>query len=133
MTWLGNSFCGGEKWVQDFIESMYVSPDGTFYTASYWDEAGRKFGIYKNEDVIGFCEERHGWGTLGGFSVAANSKYIFIAHLQGEKYPPKGKSWIGVSRYSKDGKPAPFEGGRGKFKWMLIIQEIPEEDKKIHI
>jgi hypothetical protein len=138
ITWLGNTFGGGEKWVQDFIESIFVTPDGTVYTASYWDEAGREFGIYKNGDVIGFCQGTHGWGTLGGFAVAVNSKYIFISHsqgnerghLQGEKYPSKGKSWIGVSRYNKDGKPAPFPDGSGKFKAMRIIHEVSEEEEK---
>ncbi|MBM3495668.1 MAG: hypothetical protein FJX72_15295, partial [Armatimonadetes bacterium] len=38
-TWLGNTFGGGPKWVQNFIEGMAVAPDGTVICASTWDEA----------------------------------------------------------------------------------------------
>ncbi|MBC7326738.1 beta-propeller fold lactonase family protein [bacterium] len=133
-TWIGNSFGGGEKWVQDFLEGMFVSPDGTVYTASVWDEAGREFGFYKNGDVVGYCKETHGWGTLGGYAITANSKYIFIAHLQGnegghlqgKEYPPKGMIWAGISRYNKDGTLAPFPNGGGRFGAMLILHTLPE-------
>jgi hypothetical protein len=136
VSWLGNSFGGGDKWVQNYILGMCVAPDGTVYTASVWDEAGREFGIYRNGDIIGACKETHGWGTLGGFAVAVNSKYIFIAHLQGnegghlqgKEYPPKGKCWIGVSRYNKDGTLAPFQDGGGRFGAMLILHEVPDEE-----
>jgi len=135
-TWLGNSFGGGDKWVQDFIEGMSVAPDGTVYTASIWDEAGREFGFYKNGDVIGLCQETHGWGTLGGYAIAANSKYIFIGHLQGnegghlvgKEYPPDGMAWTGVSRYKKDGTLAPFTGGGGRFGAMLILHQVSDEE-----
>ncbi len=33
--WLGNSFPGGPKWVQNFNEQMTVLPDGTVYLASF--------------------------------------------------------------------------------------------------
>lgn len=136
-TWLGNSFGGGSKWVQDGIEGMFVAPDGTVYTAAVWDEAGREFGIYKDGDVIGLCRDTHGWGTVGGYAVTANSKYIFIGHLQGnegghlqgKEYPPKGMWWVGISRYNKDGTPAPFPGGGGRFGAMLILRSVPEEGR----
>jgi len=132
-TWLGNTFGGGPKWVQNFIEGMYVAPDGTVYAASGWDEAGREFGLYRNGDVIGKCSDTHGWGTNGGPAVVASEKYVFIAHshgnegghLTGEKYPPKGFEWFGISRRTMDGKPAPFPGGRGRFGDMLILHEAP--------
>ncbi|MCJ8280376.1 MAG: hypothetical protein MJK14_10855, partial [Rivularia sp. ALOHA_DT_140] len=50
-SWIGNSFGGGDKWVQIQISGMYVAPDGKIYTNSIWDEAGREAGIYKNGDV----------------------------------------------------------------------------------
>lgn len=136
-TWLGNSFGGGDKWVQDFIEGMFVAPDGTVYTASVWDEAGREFGIYKNGNVIGLCKETHGWGTGGGYAITANSRFIFIGHLQGnegghlqgKEYPPKGIIWVGISRYDKEGNPAPFPGGGGRFGAMLILHSVPDEGR----
>ena len=65
-SWIGNTFGGGSKWVQNFIDGMYVASDGTVYTNSGWDEAGREVGIYKNGDVIGKASELHGWGRGGG-------------------------------------------------------------------
>ncbi len=52
-TYVANSFGGGKKWVQNFIENISVTPDGTVYTNSYWDEAHREFGVYTKCDVIG--------------------------------------------------------------------------------
>lgn len=130
-TWLGNRFGGGKRWVQNFAEGMFVSPDGTVYLASGWDEAGREFGVYKNGDVVGKMADTHGWGTGGGTAVTANDKYVFLAHsqgnegggLKGETYPAKGKIWFGVSRRNKDGSHAPFAAGRGRFKDMLVLHE----------
>ena len=132
-TWIGNTFGDGKKWAQNSIENLFVTPDGTVFTASPWDEGGREFGIYKEGDVLGRCADTHGWGTGGGHAVTATDKYIFIAHthgnengaLQGEKYPPKGFTWYGVSRFFRDGRHAPFPGGRGRHGDMLILQSLP--------
>jgi DNA-binding beta-propeller fold protein YncE len=131
-TWLGNTFGGGDKWVQNFIEGLYVAPDGTAYTASGWDEAGREFGIYRDGAVIGKAADTHGWGTNGGPAVTASGKYMFIAHshgnegggLKGEKYPPKGLEWFGISRRNLDGSHAKFPGGGGRFGDMLVLHEV---------
>ncbi len=54
LTWVGNSFSGAnDKWVQNFFIHTNVQPDGTVNTWSHWDEGGKKFGIYKDGDVIG--------------------------------------------------------------------------------
>jgi hypothetical protein len=51
---LGNSFSGASnKWVQNFFIHAQVQPDGTVNTWSHWDEGGKKFGAYKDGDVIG--------------------------------------------------------------------------------
>lgn len=127
-SWIGNTF-GGDKWVQNFIEAMYVMPDGTVYTNSIWDEAGRQAGIYKNGDAIGMLKELHGWGRGGGVAIAANDKYVYAAMTQGNEgggligsaYPPKGIDWYCVRRYNLKGQPAPFRGGRGHDRSMLIV------------
>ena len=125
-SWIGNTFGGGKKWVQIRIGGMYVAPDGTVYTNSPWDEGGREVGIYKNGDVIGKADDLHGWARLGGVAVTANQKYIFVAMQQShagskEDYPPTGTDWHCVRRYDLSGKPAPFPGGRGWDKSMLIV------------
>jgi len=50
VSWLGNSFPGADKWVQQDIHGMAVTPDGTVYTNVEWDEAGRNVGVYKDGD-----------------------------------------------------------------------------------
>jgi len=131
-SWLGNTFGGGEKWVQNNVEAMYVAPNGTVYTNSYWDEAGREAGIYKDGNVIGILDDTHGWSRLGGKAVTTNSKYIYIALSQGavgkteQDYPPDGTTWYTVRRYDLSGKPTSFEGGRGWDKSMLIISNKRE-------
>jgi sugar lactone lactonase YvrE len=132
-TWLGNSL-GGPTWVQNFVQGLYVAPDGTVYAASDWDEAGQEFGIYRDGQVIGQAADTHGWGFGGGRSVCANAHYLVIAHslgnekghLRGPDYPPEGKTWYGISRRTKQGQHAPFESGRGRFKDMLVLHEIPD-------
>jgi hypothetical protein len=52
-TYLGNSFGGGKKWVQNYIDNMNVTKDGTVNTNSVWDEAHHEWGIYTKCDVIG--------------------------------------------------------------------------------
>jgi hypothetical protein len=54
VSWIGNSFSGANnKWVQNFFIHTKVQPDGTVNTWSHWDEGGKKFGVYKDGDVIG--------------------------------------------------------------------------------
>ncbi len=54
VSWLGNSFSGASnRWVQNFFIHTKVQPDGTVNTWSHWDEGGKKFGVYKDGDVIG--------------------------------------------------------------------------------
>lgn len=130
-SWIGNSF-GGEKWVQIYMAGMYVAPNGTAYVASHWDEGGREAGIYKDGDVIGKLDDLHGWGRLGGIAITGNQRYIYLAMQQsnsgkpGEDYPPEGTVWYNVRRYDLSGKPAPFPGGRGWDKSMLIINNRTE-------
>ncbi|NLI01022.1 MAG: hypothetical protein GX446_16190 [Chthonomonadales bacterium] len=133
-TWIGNSFGGGPRWVQNFIEGMAVAPDGTVVCASTWDEAGREYGIYRDGDVVGMCADTHGWGELGGSAVAIGSRYLFIAmvhgneggHLTGDAYPPKGLAWFCISRRKLNGDHAPFTHGRGRFGDQLVLHEAPE-------
>ncbi len=131
-SWIGNSFGGGDKWVQIQISGMYVAPDGTIYTNSEWDEAGREVGIYRNGDVIGKAEDLHGWGRSGGVAITANKKYIYVAMEQSgidqkkDGFPPKGTNWYCVRRYDLTGKTAPFANGKGWDKSMLIVSQKDE-------
>jgi hypothetical protein len=53
-SWVGNSFSGANnRWVQNFFINAQVQSDGTVNTWSHWDEGGKRFGVYKDGDVIG--------------------------------------------------------------------------------
>ncbi|BAZ01415.1 NHL repeat-containing protein [Tolypothrix tenuis PCC 7101] len=131
-TWIGNTFGGGKYWVQNNIDAMYVAANGTVYTNSIWDEAGREAGIYKDGKIAGMLDDTHGWSRLGGKAITVNHKYIYLAITQGsigkteKDYPLDGTNWYCVRRYDLSGKPAPFSGGRGWDKSMLIISQKAE-------
>jgi len=126
-SWIGNTIGSGKLRVQNGIEAMYVTADGTVYTNSNWDEGGTEAGIYRDGKVIAALDDTHGWSRTGGKAVTANSKYIYIGMVQGaigktqEDYPPEGTNWYCVRRYNLSGKPAPYAGGRGWDKSMLIV------------
>ncbi|AFZ26773.1 hypothetical protein Cylst_4709 [Cylindrospermum stagnale PCC 7417] len=131
-SWIGNTVGKGKLRVQNNIEAMYVAANGTVYTNSHWDEAGTEAGIYQDGKVIAVLEDTHGWSRGGGKAVTANSKYIYIAIVQGaigkteKDYPPEKTTWYCVRRYDLSGKPAPFPGGRGWDKSMLITSNKNE-------
>ena len=91
-SWLGNSFAGGSKWIQQDMTTMYVLPGNTvdpvtgqtqvgkIYANSIWDEAGAEAGIY---DSTGSMERRleatHGWNRLGGYAITASASYVYMA------------------------------------------------------
>jgi hypothetical protein len=58
VSWLGNSFPGTSgKWVQNFFIHANTRADGSVVTWSHWDEGGKRFGIYKDGDVVGDRDE----------------------------------------------------------------------------
>jgi len=80
---------------------MYVASDGTVYSNSIWDEAGREAGIYKDGDAIATASNLHGWERTGGEAVTANSKYLYIIMTQGaldrivlQDSPPSNTNFI---------------------------------------
>jgi hypothetical protein len=132
-SWVGNTFGGGPKWIQNAAESLQVLPDGTLIIGSFWDEAGREVGLYKDGDVIGQLPDTH---MRAGFAVAANDRFFFYAHTCALENQPEARAgevlrekpicYFGVSRYMHDGKHAPFPGGKTRFKNMLTFREAPD-------
>ena len=123
-SWVGNTYPGNPKWVQQDIDAMCVTPDGTVFTNVEWDEGGGQAGQYKDGALLGYAGHTHGWGFNGGKAIALNSKYVFIGCVCGNEggglkdpdtWPPKGHTWFGISRRVRADftKAAPFEGGKG--------------------
>ncbi len=85
-SWIGNTFGGKnsssgfpdkddvtDDWVQNYFDCMTVTPDGTCYTSSEWDEAGRTHGIYKDGDVLGNGPGVGNCGSAGGFTISGTT------------------------------------------------------------
>jgi hypothetical protein len=144
-SWIGNTYGGGEKWVQQDIHAMSVTPDGTVFTNVGWDEAGGNAGEFRDGALIRYARHTHGWGNSGGEAVAANSQYVYLAmevgneggHLKDPStWPPKGSAWLGISRRQRVdlAQGAPFEGGKGGQgdslpASFLVVAEVPEHSK----
>src|SRR6266571_4786478 len=62
-SWIGNSYGGGKKWVQQDIHAMAVTPAGTVFTNVEWDEAGGNAGEYRDGELIRYGLHTHGWGN----------------------------------------------------------------------
>lgn len=144
-SWLGNSYGGARKWVQQDIAALCVMPDGTVYTNIEWDEGGGNAGEYKNGELLRYAMRTHGWGNNGGIAVGANSRYLYLGtQVQNERgglvdpatWPEKGKQWFGISRRQRAdiSQGAPFPGGKGGKgntlkEAFLVVAEVPDEKK----
>lgn len=117
-SWIGNTYGGKnasfgspnasdptDKWVQDYIDCMTVTEDGTCYTSSGWDESHREHGIYKNGDVLGNADMSIDCGTAGGFTLSGNT-------ITGN-----GKT------ITNAGTPTAIAMGRGSFAGKLLVAD----------
>ena len=92
-SWVGNSF-GGDGggngfgyWVQNGVDEIDVTPDGTVIAGVSWDEAGRCVGLYREGKVNrvllkakeGGRETAWGWNT-GNNAVAASGSTLYLAN-----------------------------------------------------
>lgn len=150
VTWAGNTFGGARfttaggwvahKHVQLAIDDMAVDSDGTVFTDSVWDEGGFEAGIYRNDDIVGNCQElSHGWGRSGGTAVAFDSNYVYVAmHQNGDDganaalnrngrrdFPGRGIDCVCIRRFDKAGRSAPFPAGYGIFGDMMVVAKAP--------
>lgn len=142
-SWIGNSYGGGQKWVQQDIHAMAVTADGTVFTNVPWDEGGGNAGEYRDGELIRYGMRTHGWGNNGGDAVAVNSKYVYLGMRVGneggklvdpETWPPKGSMWLGISRRLRAdiSQGAPFAGGKGGKgntlkSSFLPVAEVPDK------
>lgn len=143
-SWIGNTYPGAKKWVQQDIRAMAVTDDGTVFTNVEWDEGGGNVGEYRDGELVRYARHTHGWGASGGVSVAVNSNYVFIGMVFGNEggglkdeatWPPKGLKWLGVSRrlrsdISKAAVFAEGKGGKGDTlkESFLVVAEATEKE-----
>jgi hypothetical protein len=134
-SWIGNSFSGAEAgWVQNYIDTVYVHPDGTIYGGAGWDEGGGEVTVYKNGQVTGRMNDLHGWGRGGVTAVTRFDEYVYVAMTQGgcegneqeindnelPAYPACSEDedapspdWNAIRRYTPEGFAVPFPLGYG--------------------
>ncbi len=144
-SWIGNTYGGAQKWVQQDISALTVMADGTVFTNVGWDEAGGNAGEYRDGELIRYAGHTHGWGNQGGEAVAANSRYLYVGVAMENEHgglkdpatwPPKGSKWVGISRRPRAdiSKAAPFPGGKGGKgdtlkDCLLVVSEVPDSTK----
>ena len=143
-SWAGNTWPGwpggAAKWVQQDIDGMFVTGDGTVYTNIGWEEGGANVCSYKNGDQTGIAWHTHGWGNGAGECVAANSNYLYFASRRENEggglqdpstWPPNGYDWYGVARRFRSDitQAASFDGAKGgagdTIVDFLMIFEVP--------
>ncbi|WP_165227550.1 hypothetical protein [Aquisphaera insulae] len=145
VSWIGNTYRGGERWVPQDVRAMAVLPDGTVYTNVSWDEGGGQVAVIKDGQILGHARHTHGWGQEGGEAIAVNEKYVFIGQSMDNEggglkdpgtWPPRGKAWFGIARRLRSDitKPAPFPGGKGGKgdtlrECFLPVVEVGDRDK----
>jgi hypothetical protein len=103
VSWVGNSFSGASnRWVQNFFIQTHVQPDGTVNTWSHWDEGGKKFGVYKDGDVIGNT-------NVNPNSLETRDRLGRLWKLEVEYTDPKHQEWEFVPKgITCDGKAVTF-------------------------
>jgi len=69
---------------------MFVEADGTIFTNSFWEEAGKELGIYKNGQCMGTIPNQHGHADGGG--VTANATFVWASVHEGK-----------ISRFNRPG------------------------------
>ncbi len=100
--WVGNTHAtftddqpaGTGQWVQNFMDEMEVTPDGTVIVGCYWDEGGRCLGLYKDgrpareapgKNNRGGGHKGGGWGTHNTALTVVGDQ-ILVASGDGEFY-----------------------------------------------
>lgn len=145
-SWIGNTFSGKSKWVQQDIADIFVTGDGRVFSNVFWDENGGEVTEYQNGDITRTAQNTHGWGYHGGDAITANAKYVYFGYfIENEggglvdpfKWPPKGYDWYAVCRrkLSNIQTNASWKGGMGGSKSgnYLLIHELPNNTPGAHI
>jgi DNA-binding beta-propeller fold protein YncE len=145
VSWLANSYSGAdERWVQTFVDAMFVAPDGTVFTNSGWDEGGHEAVAYRDGEFIGRIGNLHGVDRNGGYAITADEHYIYATMQQHgcyvgddslnenglQSFPDcedgVGALWFGIVRFHRDTRePAPFATGNGVDGALLIVDIVP--------
>ena len=78
-SWVGNTFGCREddKHVSNALSAMWVAPDGTCYTSSYWDEGGRPVTSYRDGKAARGLPIGTPQTAEGG--ITGDNRHIYVA------------------------------------------------------
>jgi hypothetical protein len=84
--WLGNTFSGtNNSHVPNGIDAIAVTSTGTIYANCWYDEAGGEVSVFSPTPAwVNFNGYLHGYSRSGGYAIAMNSTYMYVACSQGE-------------------------------------------------
>jgi len=135
--WVGNTFgfvemidSTGAKdnalnrmWVQNYIDNIWVSQEGSVYAESYWDEGGRVTGIYGHGKVLGQLANGKTLFTNNG-DVVGDSKYVYVtSKVDWGNWEQHG---FGVWRFDHAGNYAGWAAGRGLSSSFFVLRDSGE-------
>jgi hypothetical protein len=80
-SWVGNTFgCRtDDQHVSNGLSSMWVAPDGTCYTSTYWDEAGQPVTSYRDGKVSRALPIGTPQTAEGG--ITGDARQLYVAHV----------------------------------------------------
>ena len=84
--WLGNTFSASSgAHVPNGMDAIAVTSTGTTYVNSWYDEAGGEVSEFSTTPSwVSFTGYLHGFGRSGGYAIAVNSTYVYVACSQAE-------------------------------------------------
>ena len=84
--WLGNTFSAtNNAHVPNGMDAIAVTSTGTTYVNCWYDEAGGEVSEFSpTPSWVNFTGYLHGFGRSGGYAIAANSTYVYVAISQAE-------------------------------------------------
>jgi hypothetical protein len=148
--YIGNSMPGAStqnisirNYVPNFVDGMFVRPDGLVLINSSYDEGGNEAAAYRNGSFAYTLKDLHGWGRMGGSAIIADSRYTFLAMSQAggfhKRGAPKGfcDRYYAIRRYDNQGNPAPYtslstDNYRDESGWdgsmLTISKDVQESD-----
>ena len=128
-SWVGNTYGKGGranspdgKWIQNYIDCMYVDEDGVCYTASIWDEGGRTHGKYKEGVALGNEKRAIDCKTAAGFTIITRRIPNLLGREQG--YEDIGIKIIGNGKEITDcGNASAIAMGRNQYSGKLLVAD----------
>jgi len=133
--------------VPNGIDAIAVTSGGTTYANCWYDEAGGEVSEFTSAPAwVSFTGYLHGFSRSGGYAIAVNGTYVYVAMSQGEDgtpatngnglidYPENtitGNIWDCVRRYKLTGTPTAIPTYGYSSDESMIIVSTTENDSQL--